>query len=194
MKAYGAPLLERFAEHLPEAAGYSLVQLIETSAITGHFCDLSGDAYIDIFSCKDFSVRNTSTSSRSYAKPSRRAPATCSLRNTCLPRIEVRDVCGNSHPCRAFLYRWRRLHEALRRPHQVLADRDRLCLVLGGPALQMLAMKREDLAVTYLWVAGLESVLAFAFAVLLFSESCARARIAGVLLITGGIVSLRSAY
>ena len=42
------------AEHLPEAAGYSLVQLIETSAITGHFCDLSGDAYIDIFSCKDF--------------------------------------------------------------------------------------------------------------------------------------------
>jgi S-adenosylmethionine/arginine decarboxylase-like enzyme len=54
MKAYGAPLLEHFAEHLPDAAGYSLVQLIETSAITGHFCDLSGDAYIDIFSCKDF--------------------------------------------------------------------------------------------------------------------------------------------
>jgi S-adenosylmethionine/arginine decarboxylase-like enzyme len=54
MRAYGAPLLEHFAEHLPEAAGYSLVQLIETSAITGHFCDLSGDAYIDIFSCKDF--------------------------------------------------------------------------------------------------------------------------------------------
>ena len=46
MKGYGAPLLEHFAEHLPEAAGYSLVQLIETSAITGHFCDLSGDAYI----------------------------------------------------------------------------------------------------------------------------------------------------
>jgi len=54
MKAYGAPLLEHFAEHLPEAAGYSLVQLIETSAITGQFCDLSGDAYIDIFFCKDF--------------------------------------------------------------------------------------------------------------------------------------------
>ena len=54
MKGYGAPLLEHFSEHVPEAAGYSLVQLIETSAITGHFCDLSGDAYIDIFSCKDF--------------------------------------------------------------------------------------------------------------------------------------------
>lgn len=54
MKAYGEPLLKHFAEHVPEAAGYSLVQLIETSAITGHFCDKSGDAYIDIFSCKDF--------------------------------------------------------------------------------------------------------------------------------------------
>lgn len=54
MKAYGPPIIQHFAEHLPEAAGYSLVQLIETSAITGHFCDLTGDAYIDIFSCKDF--------------------------------------------------------------------------------------------------------------------------------------------
>ena len=54
MKAYGPPILKHFAEHVPEAAGYSLVQLIETSAITGHFCDRSGDAYIDIFSCKDF--------------------------------------------------------------------------------------------------------------------------------------------
>ena len=56
MKAYGAPLLEHFPEHLPEATGYSLVQLIETSAITGHFCDRSGDAYIDILSCKDFAA------------------------------------------------------------------------------------------------------------------------------------------
>jgi hypothetical protein len=32
MKAYGPPVLEHFAEHVPEAAGYSLVQLIETSA------------------------------------------------------------------------------------------------------------------------------------------------------------------
>ena len=54
MKAYGEPVLKHFAEHVPEAAGYSLVQLIETSAITGHFCDKSGDAYIDIFSCRDF--------------------------------------------------------------------------------------------------------------------------------------------
>src|SRR5919112_862689 len=54
MVAYGEPVLEHFATHLLEAAGYSLVQLIETSAVTGHFCDASGDAYLDVFSCKDF--------------------------------------------------------------------------------------------------------------------------------------------
>ena len=63
-----------------------------------------------------------------------------------------------------------------------------------GAALQTLAMKREDLAVTYLLVVGLKSILAFMFGVLLFSESCHPARIAGVLLITCGIISLRSAY
>lgn len=54
MKVHGEPILEYFAEQFPEAAGYTLVQLIETSAITGHFCDKSGDAYIDVFSCKEF--------------------------------------------------------------------------------------------------------------------------------------------
>jgi S-adenosylmethionine/arginine decarboxylase-like enzyme len=55
MKAYGEPLIVHFAEHSYEAAGYSLVQLIETSAITGHFGDNNRDAYLDIFSCKEFS-------------------------------------------------------------------------------------------------------------------------------------------
>ena len=35
-------------------AGYSLVQLIETSTITGHFCEETNDAFIDVFSCKIF--------------------------------------------------------------------------------------------------------------------------------------------
>jgi S-adenosylmethionine decarboxylase len=54
MKPYGEPQLVHFAEHDPEAAGYPLVQLIETSSITGHFIDKNGDAYINIFSCKHF--------------------------------------------------------------------------------------------------------------------------------------------
>jgi S-adenosylmethionine/arginine decarboxylase-like enzyme len=56
MKAYGEPILAHFAEHSPKAAGWTLVQLIETSSITGHFCDTSGDAYLDVFSCQEFDV------------------------------------------------------------------------------------------------------------------------------------------
>ena len=52
MKAFGRPMIQHFGEG--DKAGYTLVQLIETSNITGHFCDNSGDAYLDIFSCKWF--------------------------------------------------------------------------------------------------------------------------------------------
>ena len=34
--------------------GYSMVQLIETSLIAGHFANLTNAAYIDIFSCKPY--------------------------------------------------------------------------------------------------------------------------------------------
>lgn len=54
MVAYGEPIIVHFAEHVYDAVGYSLVQLIETSAITGHFSDNNRDAYLDIFSCKSF--------------------------------------------------------------------------------------------------------------------------------------------
>jgi S-adenosylmethionine/arginine decarboxylase-like enzyme len=54
MKAYGAPWIEHFGHDLPKASGFTLVQLIETSNITAHFCDDSGEAYFDIFSCKSF--------------------------------------------------------------------------------------------------------------------------------------------
>jgi len=32
--------------------GYSVVQLIETSCVSGHFAEDSNSVYIDIFSCK----------------------------------------------------------------------------------------------------------------------------------------------
>ena len=35
-------------------AGWTAVQLIETSSIILHMCDATGDGYIDIFSCKNF--------------------------------------------------------------------------------------------------------------------------------------------
>ncbi len=52
MKAYGEPLLERFALHDPSRGGYTLVQLIETSLIDGHFVEGKGEAYISVHSCK----------------------------------------------------------------------------------------------------------------------------------------------
>ena len=55
MKAYGDPLIHHFATHNEKAAGYSFVQLIETSNICAHFAENIDEAYIDIFSCKEFS-------------------------------------------------------------------------------------------------------------------------------------------
>ncbi|HEY2810457.1 MAG TPA: S-adenosylmethionine decarboxylase [Rhabdochlamydiaceae bacterium] len=69
MKAYGEPLLEHFATHDPTKGGFSLVQLIETSNITGHFVDLNGDAYIDIFSCKPFSSETVQHVVDAYFQP-----------------------------------------------------------------------------------------------------------------------------
>tara|TARA_R110000803_G_scaffold159001_1_gene223214 strand:- start:15104 stop:15484 length:381 start_codon:yes stop_codon:yes gene_type:complete len=54
MKAYGDPYIAHFATHDPNTAGYSFCQMIETSNITGHFVDKTGDCYIDIFSCKEY--------------------------------------------------------------------------------------------------------------------------------------------
>lgn len=54
MRAYGEPTIVHFAEHELDAAGYTLIQLVETSAISGHFSDLNKDAYLDIFSCAQF--------------------------------------------------------------------------------------------------------------------------------------------
>lgn len=57
MQAYGEPQLNHFATHEPEAAGYTLTQLIETSLISGHFVDKNGDCYLDIFRANNFQFR-----------------------------------------------------------------------------------------------------------------------------------------
>ena len=54
MKAFGAPWIEHFGHEQPKTSGFTLVQLIETSNVTAHFCDHTGEAYFDIFSCKAF--------------------------------------------------------------------------------------------------------------------------------------------
>ncbi len=54
MKKYGKTLLPYFGEKKAFTKGYTLVQLIETSSIVGHFSDFWLTAYINIFSCKSF--------------------------------------------------------------------------------------------------------------------------------------------
>jgi S-adenosylmethionine decarboxylase len=54
MRAYGAPIVERFGLADLKTAGYTLVQLIETSSIVAHFSEAWGTAYINVFSCRPF--------------------------------------------------------------------------------------------------------------------------------------------
>jgi S-adenosylmethionine decarboxylase len=70
MVPYGEPLLEHFAKHIPSASGYTLVQLIETSSITAHFAENSGDIYLDVFSCKEFAKERVLELCNDFFSPS----------------------------------------------------------------------------------------------------------------------------
>jgi hypothetical protein len=38
-------------------AGFSMVQLIETSLISAHFANLTNTVYLDVFSCKPYDLK-----------------------------------------------------------------------------------------------------------------------------------------
>ena len=69
MVAHGKPLIVNFGEG--NKKGYSLVQLIETSNITGHFVEETNDMYLDIFSCKSFDPALALDVLKEYFSPSR---------------------------------------------------------------------------------------------------------------------------
>ena len=52
MVAYGEPQIVMFGTG--NKKGYTLIQLIETSNIAGHFVEENNTMYLDVFSCKDF--------------------------------------------------------------------------------------------------------------------------------------------
>ena len=52
MVAFGEPHIINFGSG--NKAGYTLVQLIETSNICAHFVNEYNHMYLDVFSCKDF--------------------------------------------------------------------------------------------------------------------------------------------
>jgi len=53
MKRFGETQVVHFGED-EKVAGYSMVQLIETSLISGHFANQSNAVYLDVFSCKPY--------------------------------------------------------------------------------------------------------------------------------------------
>ncbi|MGH3727270.1 MAG: S-adenosylmethionine decarboxylase family protein [Micromonosporaceae bacterium] len=66
MNPYGEPWAERFGLNEAKTAGYTVVQLIETSSITGHFSEERNAAYLNIFSCREFDVADAVTFSREF--------------------------------------------------------------------------------------------------------------------------------
>jgi S-adenosylmethionine/arginine decarboxylase-like enzyme len=51
VKRFGEPVIVHFGRD-DRVEGYSLVQLIETSLVSGHFAEYNNSVYIDVFSCK----------------------------------------------------------------------------------------------------------------------------------------------
>ena len=67
MVPFGDPQIVNFGSG--NKAGYTLVQLIETSNICAHFCNDTGDAYFDVFSCKPFDPKTVEDMIDWYFKP-----------------------------------------------------------------------------------------------------------------------------
>ena len=65
MKRYGEPIAVRFGAE-PKVEGYSLIQLIETSCIAGHFAEDTDRAFIDVFSCREFPPEATAQYCKEY--------------------------------------------------------------------------------------------------------------------------------
>ncbi len=77
MKRYGECQVVNFGEG--RVAGYSMVQLISTSLISGHFANETNHAYLDIFSCKGYDPTVVESFSKEFFG-ARRSVATATLR------------------------------------------------------------------------------------------------------------------
>lgn len=68
MIAHGEPQIELL---LPgtDNEGYSVLQMITTSNITIHFVNQTKEAYIDVFSCKDFDANIAQAVVTEYFEP-----------------------------------------------------------------------------------------------------------------------------
>jgi S-adenosylmethionine/arginine decarboxylase-like enzyme len=69
MVPFGDPQVVHFG--IDNKAGYTLVQLIQTSNICAHFVEETNDIYLDVFSCKDFKEEDVRAVVSDYFKPGR---------------------------------------------------------------------------------------------------------------------------
>jgi S-adenosylmethionine/arginine decarboxylase-like enzyme len=67
MKRYGETQVVNFGED-PRVSGFSMIQLIETSLISGHFANQTNAAYLDIFSCKCYPPKKVATFCKEFFK------------------------------------------------------------------------------------------------------------------------------
>lgn len=67
MKAFGPCHVVHFGS-CKEVEGFTMIQMIETSLISGHFVNIDGNAYLDIFSCKDYDDYDCAKFSYEYFK------------------------------------------------------------------------------------------------------------------------------
>jgi S-adenosylmethionine/arginine decarboxylase-like enzyme len=67
MVAFGEPQVVNFGTE--DKAGYTLVQLIETSNICAHFANSTKATYLDVFSCKPFDIETVKKCVEDYFNP-----------------------------------------------------------------------------------------------------------------------------
>jgi S-adenosylmethionine/arginine decarboxylase-like enzyme len=65
MKRFGETQVVHFGED-ERVAGYSMVQLIETSLISAHFANLTNAVYLDVFSCKPYDPETVERFARNW--------------------------------------------------------------------------------------------------------------------------------
>ena len=67
MKRFGETQVVHFGED-ERVAGYSMVQLIETSLISAHFANQTNTTYLDVFSCKAYDPEVVAEFAKSFFK------------------------------------------------------------------------------------------------------------------------------
>jgi S-adenosylmethionine/arginine decarboxylase-like enzyme len=70
MNQFGETVVVHFGKD-KKAEGFSMLQLIDTSLISGHFANATNAAYIDVFSCRDFDERKAAEFTKKFFRAKR---------------------------------------------------------------------------------------------------------------------------